>query len=163
MIPTFASSCTARYSFVCEFSLNLTQLCISRIYIDWASTFWLAFPFHDWNRSFFVQFYQNYGFNFDKLRSQWEIFSCGFHPETLLLPPWELWRRLKVKHLEHIRFHDARWLPMDVKLKKCLFQIKGAIINQSFRWINRFFFQHTYPKLGLECFKDHPYRNVWIK
>ena len=42
-------------------------------------------------------------------------------------------------------------------------KIKGAVINHISRWMIISFLQNAIPKLGFECFKDHPQRNMSIK
>ena len=42
-------------------------------------------------------------------------------------------------------------------------KIKGAVINHISRWMIISFLQNAIPKLGFECFKDHPQRNISIK
>ena len=42
-------------------------------------------------------------------------------------------------------------------------KIKGAVINHIPRWMIISFLQNAIPKLGFECFKDHPQRNISIK
>lgn len=84
-------------------------------------------------------------------------YHCG-HKTTTIRASWSGADDFNITGFTML--YDSRWM---LNWKSAHSKIKWTVINQPFRWINKFPFQNTCPKLCFECFKDHPYRNVRIK